>query len=176
MQNSQKAGNLLPLKVTDEVTVKIIPDENHEFLMSMKEVAIGYGTSEYSIRQAKIRNSSELIHGKHFVSAVTICHSEPNAPHNKVYWTKRGIVRLGFFIKSKQARLFRDWAEELVISRLEAGKQTTLWPQAAKALPKPRSHNRLTPTRLVSILADVAQIDNREVRLSITHKLIGGQA
>lgn len=166
----------MPLKVTDEVTVKIIPDENHEFLMSMKEVAIGYGTSEYSIRQAKSRNSSELIHGKHFVSAVTICHGEPKAPHNKIYWTKRGIVRLGFFIKSRQARLFRDWAEELVISKLEAGRQTTLLPQEQKALPRPRRHNRLTPERLVSIMADVAAIDNREVRMSITNKLMGGLA
>jgi Phage antirepressor protein KilAC domain len=35
-------------------------------------------------------------------------------------WIKRGIIRLGFFIKSARAKHFRDAAEDLVI---DAGKQ-----------------------------------------------------
>ena len=56
-----EAGNLLPMIVTEGLTVTILPDSNHEFLMSTKEAAHGYGTSEYVIRQTKLRHSSELI-------------------------------------------------------------------------------------------------------------------
>lgn len=30
-------------------------------------------------------------------------------------WTKRGVVRLGFFIKTPMAKEFRDWAEDYII-------------------------------------------------------------
>ena len=32
-----------------------------------------------------------------------------------IHWTKKGIVRLGFFIKSQQAKAFRDWAEDYIV-------------------------------------------------------------
>ncbi len=104
------------LQVTEGLTVAVIPSSDHEFLMSSEQVATGYGVSIITVRQHKKRQSSELIDGKHFVSGVTFCNSDP---HNKVYWTKRGIMRLGFFIKSKQARMFRDWAEDLIIDKVE---------------------------------------------------------
>jgi hypothetical protein len=93
----------MSLQVTEDLKVTVLPNSNHEFLMSSNEVAIGYGVSEHSIRQHKKRQASELTNGKHFVMGVTISHSDP---HNKVYWTKRGIVRLGFFIKSERPKCF----------------------------------------------------------------------
>jgi hypothetical protein len=40
-------------------------------------------------------------------------------PH-QTFWTKRGIIRLGFFVKSDLARLFRDWAEDLIVHQMDA--------------------------------------------------------
>jgi len=125
------------------------------------------------VRQTNLRHADELIEGKHFVKGVTICHTLANAQPNQVFWTKRGIVRLGFFIKSERARLFRDWAEELIINISE---QPTLFSQPVqKQLPEKRKHNRLTQERLSDILADVCRIDDREIRMSITNKLMGGR-
>lgn len=141
--------------------------------MTTKEVANGYGISEYAIRVSKMRHENELIEGKHFVIAekvaVTKCNGDLKIPHNAVLWTKRGIVRLGFFIKSERAKLFRDWAEELII---KVDEQKDLFGKVVvpKALPK-RKHNRLTPTRMVEILADVAKIEDRNLRLSLIQKL-----
>ena len=39
------------------------------------------------------------------------------------------------------------------------------------ALPPKRKHNRLTPTRLNSLMADVVQIEDATIRLSLTKKL-----
>jgi len=43
-------------------------DENFEFLLSNKEVALGYGTTISLISQAKKNHSNELIEGKHYLT------------------------------------------------------------------------------------------------------------
>lgn len=166
-----QAGNLLPMIVTEGVTVNVLPNVQHEFLMTTKEVAYGYGVSPYSIRSTSSRNSVELTDGKHFLKGVAKCNTL-NAQPNQVFWTKRGIVRLGFFIKSERARIFRDWAEELIIN---VSEQPNLFSSIQKQLPEKRKHNRLTQERLADILADVCRIDDREIRMSITNKLMGGR-
>lgn len=169
------AGSLLPKTVTEGVVVNILPNEQYEFLMTTAEVAKGYGTSKYVMWQSKIRHADELIEGKHFVSALTFCKGESKIPHNAILWTKRGIVRLGFFIKSERAKLFRDWAEELII-RVDEQRDLFGEPIQAmvKALPTKRNHNRLTQDRLISILSDVCRIENSELRNRLVNKLTGG--
>lgn len=167
----------IKMQVTAELAVNVLPNVGHEFLMTTKEVAHGYGTSNYAIQQAFHRKSDELIAGKHYFTALTFCQSEKishprelNLPHNAILFTKRGIVRLGFFIKSERAKLFRDWAEELIINVLEAG-ENFLQPVPVIQQRKPRNHNRLTQDRMIAILSDVAKIDDRELRLSLISKL-----
>ena len=82
-------------------------------------------------------------------------------------------IRVDFtqvFIKSKQAILFRDWAEDLIINVLEAG-ENFLQPVPVLQAPKKRNHNRLTQDRMISILADVAKIEDSALRLSLISKL-----
>ncbi|MDO5665693.1 MAG: hypothetical protein Q4G63_10615 [Bacteroidia bacterium] len=175
LNKKNEAGTLLPMTVTEGVTVNVLPNHVHEYLMTTKEVANGYGVTDYNVRQHKLQHSNELVEGKHFVIAVSIPNGElPSAlksAHNAVLWTKRGIVRLGFFIKSERAKLFRDWAEELIITVSDGVKQPP-----RRALPAKRNHNRLTPARMVDILADVCRIEDTALRLSITDKLIGKEA
>ncbi len=110
--------NTLTLQVSETLSVGIMPNAEHEFLMSTKEVAFGYGVSDKTIRKHKVEHFDELTEGKHFVSAATFS-SGRNFKHNTTLWTKRGIVRLGFFIKSERAKQFRDWAEDLIIYATE---------------------------------------------------------
>ena len=156
----------ISMQVTAELAVNVIPNENYEFVMSTEQVAHGYGVSSQNIREHK-RVNSEFVEGKHFVSGVRFSDSDPK---NKVYWTKRGIIRLGFVIKSEQAKLFRDWAEDLIINVLESG-ENFLQPVPVLQAPKKRNHNRLTQDRMISILADVAKIEDSALRLSLISKL-----
>lgn len=166
-----EAGILLPMTVMEGVTVNVLPNPEHEFLMSTADVAHGYGTSSKNIREHK-RVNSEFIEGKHFISGAKISGSDPC---NKVYWTKRGIIRLGFFIKSERAKLFRDWAEELVI---KINEQCDLFgnrlPSPVKKLPLKRLTNRLDRDRLIRLLALTSRITDNELRISITNELTGG--
>lgn len=165
----------IKMQITEELSVRLLPTEQHEFLMTTKEVAHGYGTSEYAIRVSKMRHESELIEGKHFLIAanfepVTKCYGTLKLPPNSILWTKRGIVRLGFFIKSERAKLFRDWAEELIINVME-NSENFLQPVPVLQQKKPRNHNRLTQERMISILSDVAKIEDQALRLSLISKL-----
>ncbi len=89
-------------------TLSVVESTDHVFLLSSKDVAKGYGVSDSVLRSHRQNQSDELIEGKHFI----IDRSYKNTP--KTMWTKRGIVRLGFFIKSEKAKAFRDWAEDYI--------------------------------------------------------------
>lgn len=164
--------------VADNLTVTVEPSKEYEFLMTTNEVAKGYGVAGNTVRKHKIEHQEELIEGKHFImventkmnGATKSSSDRESATYKQTLWTKRGIVRLGFFIKSERAKFFRDWAEDLVIfvgEQAEKAQQLSLWPE-----PEKRRHNRLTQERLVDLLADVAKIEDKELRLSIVNKLI----
>ena len=168
------------ITLAENLTVKVVPDRKYEFLMTTDEVAKGYGVSGGTIRTHKLEHAEELVEGKHFIVLVNgkissvgksnaDCKSK-GYQFRRTLWTKRGIVRLGFFIKSDRARLFRDCVEDLVIYKTQESvkpHQLALWPETPK-----RKHNRLTQERLVSILADVAKIEDKELRMSIVNKLL----
>lgn len=158
--------------VSDNLSVEILPDDKFEFLMTTNEVAKGFGVAGGTIRSHKLEHPKELIEGKHFITGV----GKNNAFGKQAvatYWTKRGIVRLGFFIKSERAKLFRDWAEDLVVNKIDEAYQVQAQVQQLSLFPEPvkRNHNRLTKERLVDILADVARIDDKALRLSLVDKL-----
>ena len=160
----------IKMQVTAELAVNVIPNQNYDYVMTTKEVAHGYGVSPQNIREHQ-RVNDDFVEGKHFVKGVSFSDTlGKNAQPHQIFWTKRGIVRLGFFIKSEQAKLFRDWAEDLIINLLEAGENFLQHVPVLQA-PKKRNHNRLSQERLVSILADVARIEEKELRLSLISKL-----
>lgn len=172
-KEQQAKHSSIAVQVSSDLTVQITPHESYEFLMPTKEVSLGYGTSDYAIRKAFLRNSSELHEGKHYVKGGTNCPTLPNSQPHQIFWTKRGVVRLGFFIKSERAKLFRDWAEDLVINKIEG--QQKLFDVPNKNLPPAkRKHNRLTQERMIDILHDVCQIEDTVLRNSIAAKLKGG--
>lgn len=76
-------------------------------------MAEGYGLSESGVRSVKERYADELEEGKHWV----VSNRDTLGGKQKVtMWTKRGVVRLGFFIKTPMAKEFRDWAEDYIIN------------------------------------------------------------
>jgi len=161
----QQNNSMLQLQVMDDLTVQLYTNPTFDFLMDTETVANGYGVSPNAIRSHKSRYSEDFKESVHFAraSAVAICNSDPEVPHNKLFWTKTGVIRLGFFIKSERAKAFRDWAEKIV---LEIAAPPINLPKPSK-----RRHNRLTQSRLVDIMADVVQIEDRKLRLSLTKKL-----
>ncbi len=90
--------------------------------MTTAEVANGYGVTTNSLRQTKAAHVAELAEGYHYLCDPSV--SFQHALHKQsILWTKAGVVRLGFFIKSQKAKIFRDWAEKVILDKLDAAKQ-----------------------------------------------------
>lgn len=118
-----------PAIVVESDIIPVRPSDEHEFLVEGKLVAQGYGVTPQAIRMHKRRNYEDLIEGKHWVKLERVTNCDARSPSTtyepldgseaSIFWTKRGVVRLGFFILSERARLFRDAAEDLIIAQME---------------------------------------------------------
>lgn len=154
------------VKINEELEVEVVVDPKHEWLLATKDVAEGYGLTVNAINMSKSRNSDELIEGKHFVTYTT------DGGRPSAMWTKRGVARLGFFIKTPMAREFRDWAEDFII---EGGQKvsTPVIPQSfAEALmlaakqaqaielmtPKVQTYEAIMSTSSASRMTDAATV------------------
>lgn len=134
---NQTNNSSLMLQVSNDLTVQVTKNTEHEFLMTTSEVAHGYDCSIDAIKKAKNRNTNDLIEGKHFILTPDKMSAEgrdnlslpliekSNIQPNQIYWTKRGIIRLGFMLTSSRAILFRDWAEDLIIGKLQSKYRLT---------------------------------------------------
>lgn len=114
------------IAVYDGIKLPIIPDQENEWLLETSLVAQGFRVQRNSIRMAQIRHSSELSEGKHYLLSQTVTAGQRR---KIVFWTKRGIIRLGFFIKGEKAKRFRDWAEDLVLDKLTEAAQPIQHPE-----------------------------------------------
>lgn len=101
----------------NNTNLTLVEDSTHEFLLSNKEVALGYGVTTQTINDHKNKlHSDELLEGKHWMRLDVQTNG---GKQSVIHWTKKGIVRLGFFIKSEQAKAFRDWAEDYIVKSPE---------------------------------------------------------
>lgn len=94
------------------MAVEVQPNEEHEWLISTADVAEGYGLSASGLRQSKSRYADELEEGKHYVvtdlsSVANRDARSENLKSKTTYWTKKGVVRLGFLIKTPLAKQFK---------------------------------------------------------------------
>lgn len=103
---------------TEQTQVEIL-----NFLTFTTEyVAERYGTSVTNIRDHKREHADEIVEDIHFV----VVKNDRNRPLIK--WTLRGIIKLGMFIRSKEAKHFRLSAEQelekTILSELTLAKET----------------------------------------------------
>ena len=99
------------------IELSVVKDQKHEWILSTEQVALGYGVQDKTVYQTKNRKSNELKEGKHWMTLQTV--DSLGRSIEQIFWTKRGIVRLGFSMRGERAVKFRDWAEDLVIEKVE---------------------------------------------------------
>lgn len=88
-------------------------------------VAKRYGVDTSAITNHKRRHADEIIDGVHFVYELA---DTKGGRQEILKWTLRGIIKLGMFIRSKEAKYFRLWAEQelekTILSELAQAKET----------------------------------------------------
>lgn len=163
--------NKVAVKLNEQITLSVIPDAQHEFLLDTKQVAEGYGIAESTLRRHLQGHRDELNEGEHYVFPAVHFLNDGKTPVKKTFWTKAGVVKLGLFIKSERAKAFREWVVALVLRQetktAVKSKPITKLPDAPK-----RKHNRLSQERLLDIMRDVCEIKDDELRMRISRKLM----
>lgn len=109
--------NSVTVRFDDALELTVQPDPAHEWLLTNEQVAQGYGVKISSIREHKRAHADELVQDKHFIG-VRNPDTVGSGGSLMTLWTKRGVVRLGFFIRSERAKKFRDFCENLVLETL----------------------------------------------------------
>lgn len=107
-----------------DINLEVIPDKSHEWLLETALVAKGYEISPITLRRHKMENAEDLIEGRHFLRVTNLNAQNygltlPPKVREQTFWTKRGVITLGFFIRSEKARQFRQWAEDLILKVLD---------------------------------------------------------
>ena len=159
--------NYIKLNVADDLSVTVLQDATNEWLMSVNDVATGYGVSIQTVHSHLSNHSDEFREGTHYLPAYEIFVTSQTRRVKML--TKAGVTRLGFFIKSERAKMFRDWAEQVI---LEYVAPTVTAPKLELPQTTRRNHNRLSKDRLVEILGLVALVDDKEVRTALVKKLM----
>jgi hypothetical protein len=111
-------------------TIPVRPDEAHEYVVETALVAKGYGVSAGVIRRHKQNHPDELLEGTHWVVQKL---NTLGGKQDQTFWTKLGVVTLGFFIKSQRAKEFRKAAARLIVYGRQQEKPMS-YPQALRKL------------------------------------------
>lgn len=84
-----------------------------------------YGVSKQTIIDHKRNHADEISENVHFVYELT---NTNGGKQEILKWTLRGIIKLGMFIRSKEAKNFRLWAEmeleKSILAELKNAKET----------------------------------------------------
>lgn len=87
-------------------------------------VAERYGVSKQTIIDHKRNHADEIVENIHFIYELT---DTKGGRQEILKWTLRGIIKLGMFIRSKEAKYFRLWAEQelekTILSELAQAKE-----------------------------------------------------
>jgi hypothetical protein len=176
MQLSQQKGEPILVQIADNLSVQLHPIPQHEFLMSTKQVAEAYGVSVKAIGGQKQRN--EFVEGTHFfihdeLQNVVLRGRETVSKVKRLYFTKRGVVRMGFFLTGQRAELVRTWAENALIEKLEgvpvpSGQNARVESKSKLPAAKP------TPQYDRELLDIIIAMDDSKTRLKLYGKLKKG--
>lgn len=155
-----------------ELQLEVIENKDYEWVLSVALTAQGYNVSTDNIYYHLKHNNDDFIEGRHFFRIPEDYSASRKAV---IYFTKRGVIRLGFFIKSEQARLFRDWAEDLILNELI--KLPTNYIEALESLVQSEKDKiilqeklNVSNTKLNNLLQDARTYTSTEIAKEIGFK------
>jgi hypothetical protein len=160
----------IKLSINKKESISALNHPKYGYLLSTLEVAKGYGLSREGLNKVFTRNPLDFQENTHYVKGGTICPTLPNAniqPH-ATYWTKAGVIRFGFFVKTARGVAFRDLAEKILISGIDENQQ--------KKISLPAAHktkaNRLTEKRLIDLLTLCSEIEDNDLRIKMRNAIL----
>lgn len=88
-----------------------IYDSKHQWLLSAKEVALAYDISLGKLFEIQKEHETLLEEEKHYLYDNILCCGQHSS--TLLLWTKKGVLRMAYYIKSAQAMDFLDFIEDI---------------------------------------------------------------
>ena len=100
--------------------VQLEVKETHDakqWYLTVEEVAAGYEVNKSTIMMHLLNHANELREGIEIDRVNNIDSIGRNRQKPVIY--REGVIKLGFFIRSKKAAAFRQWATNLIVEHLD---------------------------------------------------------
>ena len=88
-----------------------VADTEHNWLLSLNETCEAFGIDKKAIEALQHSHIDTLTEGRHFL--YTTITSGGVTTSKIMFWTKKGIIRLAYYLKTDSALTFLDFAEDL---------------------------------------------------------------
>lgn len=96
-------------------------NDSKQWYMTVDQVALGYGVSDVTIRRHLQEHADEIREGVE--RGVSILNTL-GGPQSKTILYREGVIKLGFFVRSQQAKNFRQWATNLISNHMDKNNIT----------------------------------------------------
>lgn len=134
--------NVNRLVISENIKMNILPNREHGFLVTGKEIARALGLNENSVKTNKSYHKKDLKLGVHFIST-----------YHTVLWTYKGLLWYSQHMQGGFKKEMTDW----YVKEMTSGNQDIY---------------HITQAQMVSIMDDVCQIIDDKIRLSLAKKLL----
>ncbi len=116
-------NNIILFKIgEDEFPIEIIDRDNQRWV-TRKQLGNALGVSDLRELHSRLVRKEELKQGTHFMT-ITVMYPDANIGRGnpaRVIYSYRGIIRVSMHCEGKNAKQFRDWAEDVLYEVMITG-------------------------------------------------------
>ncbi len=94
-----------------ELELHPVIDNKHDWLLSQNETCEAFSIDNAAIERLMEAHTETLSENRHYLTSTLVSGGSTTSPI--MFWTKKGIIRLAYYLKSDDALAFLDFAEDL---------------------------------------------------------------
>jgi len=94
-------------------------DEKHEWFLTLNEVAKAFEVDTQQILELKTAHEDALTQGRHYQMESVISGGKKSS--ELMLWSKKGIIRLAYYLRNDAGLRFLDFAEDLNLQSTQTG-------------------------------------------------------
>jgi len=116
-----------------DVELHFLVDEKHQWLITLKELSFAFDVPLHKIIEVQSEHEKDLIEGKHFI------FDSIESPYwsdgtRRLLWTKKGVMRLAFWLNNSRVIDAIDFFEELQFNSVNKDAHTKIYSEVESAL------------------------------------------
>ena len=117
----------------NDIELHLLADDRHQWLITLKELSLAFDVGLNVIIEIKSEHDSDLIEGKHFIfDSIASEYWEDRT--KRLLWTKKGVMRLAFWLNNERVIEAIDFFEELQFNVVKKETHEKIYNEVEEAL------------------------------------------